>query len=643
MHSGERVQSQSPAPEGAIGEAAVSADVPATASPAVAGQYPGRPPAARLGLHFEVWTSSTFRRSAPSGGVIAIFLVLLANVCLGQGSFSSPSNSNLAVRIQQLAADQRWPEIVRELESVPDKSVDLEFEYGSALAHVGRLVDARTALLAGQKLAPRDKRFLIELAGVEFKQKRPATAARHLRRALRINPADSYANDFLGTIYFIAGNLEAALKFWNLAGKPYIESVQPDHSLRTRPALVDRALAFSPASALPLADYETSRARLAGLGVFPSPRIRLIARPESKFDAVLNLQERNGFGDSLWQGLISTFSGIGYQTIYPEYFNIGGSAINVASLVRWDAQKRRLTAALSGPLHANPRWRYRLGFDLRNENWDIRESFTGPSPSLGSLNLRRESAEAEIESFNSGRWGWSAGAEFSHRDYLSVIAGSALASGLLLEGAQLKQLARVHYLVWLAPEHRFAINTEAASQIARIWSQPAQAFAKLQGSAESRWLPQMQGDDYDMRVRISGGGTAGQPPFDELYILGMERDNDLWLRGHVGTRNGRKGSAPLGTKYFLVNSEIDKNIYGNGLVTVKMGPFLDTGKIAGGAGNLGSRMWQWDTGAQAKMRVLGVGVTFVYGKDLRTGNNAFYFTAGRAEPASHAGFSAVTE
>jgi hypothetical protein len=63
---------------------------------------------------------------------------------------------------------------------------------------------------------------------------------------------------------------------------------------------------------------------------------------------------------------------------------------------------------------------------------------------------------------------------------------------------------------------------------------------------------------------------------------------------------------------------------------VKLGPFLDTGKIAGIA-NLGSRNWQWDTGAQAKVRVLGVGLTFVYGKDLRTGNNAFYFTAGRRE------------
>ena len=153
----------------------------------------------------------------------------------------------------------------------------------------------------------------------------------------------------------------------------------------------------------------------------------------------------------------------------------------------------------------------------------------------------------------------------------------------------------------------------------------------------------MQGDDYDTQVRISGGGTTGQPPFDELYILGMERDNDLWLRGHVGTRDGRKGSAPLGTKYFLVNSEIDKNIYGNGLVTVKWDRSSTTGKIAGGAANLGSRKWQWDTGAQAKLRVLGVGVTFVYGKDLRTGNNAFYFTAGRAERASHAGFSAVTQ
>ena len=29
------------------------------------------------------------------------------------------------------------------------------------------------------------------------------------------------------------------------------------------------------------------------------------------------------------------------------------------------------------------------------------------------------------------------------------------------------------------------------------------------------------------------GKTSGQIPFDELFILGLERDNDLWLRGLV--------------------------------------------------------------------------------------------------------------
>jgi hypothetical protein len=78
----------------------------------------------------------------------------------------------------------------------------------------------------------------------------------------------------------------------------------------------------------------------------------------------------------------------------------------------------------------------------------------------------------------------------------------------------------------------------------------------------------------------------------------------------------------------LSNNEIDKNVYGNGLVTLKISPFLDTGKIIDDSTSLGSRRWLWDTGVQAKARVLGVGVTFIYGKDLRTGNNAFYFTAG---------------
>jgi tetratricopeptide (TPR) repeat protein len=562
---------------------------------------------------------------------LALGLFLLAAAVHGNSQTPIPTDSasQLASRVKQLASEERWPEIVRELESVPPQEADLDYYYGTALAQLGRLDQARRAFLNGRRLAPRDKRFPVELAGVAFKQKHYPAASAWLRCALRVDPTDPYANDFLGTVYFLEGNLDAALKYWNRIGKPYIETVQPDHPLRARPALLDRALAFSSASELLLADLATSRVRLEGLEIFPAPRIQLSARPDGKFDATLNLQERNGWGNNAWEALISTFSGVAYQTIYPEYDNLGGSALNVMSLFRWDAQKRRLVTSVCGPLHQNPKWRYRLGVDLRNENWDIRDSFEGPAPSLGVLNLRREAASADIASFNSGRWGWSAGVEFSQRDYRSVVPGSTLPPQLLLEGSQLKQLAQIHYTLLRVPEHRFVVDTGASSQLGRIWSQPAHAFAKLQGSLEAKWSPQAQADDYAVQTKVRGGGTSGQPPFDELYMLGMERDDHLWMRAHIGTRDGRKGSAPLGRRYLLVNNEIDKSLYSNGLITVKLSPFLDSGKITDPADNLGSQKWLWDTGAQAKLRVLGVGVTFVYGKDLRSGNNAFYFTAGR--------------
>ena len=35
-------------------------------------------------------------------------------------------------------------------------------------------------------------------------------------------------------------------------------------------------------------------------------------------------------------------------------------------------------------------------------------------------------------------------------------------------------------------------------------------------------------------------------------MLGLERDNDLWMRSHLGARNGLKGSAPLGRRYYLL-------------------------------------------------------------------------------------------
>ncbi len=393
--------------------------------------------------------------------------------------------------------------------------------------------------------------------------------------------------------------------------------------------MLDHALTFSPASPLLQPELSTSRARVEGLGVFTRPDFQLAARDDGKFDVTLNLQERNGWGNNAWGALLSTFRGVAYQTIYPEYFNLHHSAINVTSLIRFDSQKRRAAADVSGPLNGSPKRQYRVGVDLRNENWAIRDSFTGIAPTLAGLNLRREAASAEITSFESGRWDWSAGVELSHRDYRNVDPGTALNPDLLLEGMQLEQFSRLRYEVWRDPGRRLVINSTAYSQLARIWSQPGEVFAKLQGSCSALWYPEAEGDDYQTEVQVRGGGIAGAAPFDELFMLGLERDNDLLMRAHIGTRDGRKGSAPLGDRYFLMNSEVDKRLYSNGFLSVKLSPFLDTGKITYATSQLGSRTWLWDTGLQAKLRVLGLGLNFTWGRDVLTGNNAFYFMASR--------------
>ncbi|HLH08610.1 MAG TPA: tetratricopeptide repeat protein [Terriglobales bacterium] len=526
--------------------------------------------------------------------------------------------------IKQLFDQSRWRDVISVVEKTGVRSADLDYYYGSALAQVGSLPEARTAFLAGRKLQPNDKRFPIELAGLAFKQKDYPAAIRWLRMALRIDRNDDYANNFAATVYYLEGNTEAAIRYWNRTGKPTLQKVVFDPMPRLRADVLDRAFAFSPGSVLELGDLITSERRVEGLGIFPVYGFRLAARDDGKFDIGFNAQERNGFGNNKLQALVSIFSGAFYQTVYPAYYNLVRSAVNVTSLIRWDAQKRRGALNLSGPWRLNSKWRYTFGMDLRNENWAIRDSFSGPAPVLGSLNLRRAVVSGGVESFTSGRWGWSAGAEVSYRDYRSVEAGTAITPNLLLSGYQLKQLTSVNYELLRIPERRFVIEGRGTSQLARIWSAPSHSFAKLQSELDSRWLPQTRGDDYEMQSRVSLGKTFGEAPFDELFMLGLERDNDLWLRAHIGTYDGVKGSAPLGRSYFLSNWEMDKNLYDNGLLGLKLGPFVDTGKMMDTTTTFATSKWMWDTGAQTKISVLGVGMVFSYGKDLRTGNNAFY-------------------
>ena len=557
----------------------------------------------------------------PLTRIFAIFVLLIC--CAAGMGQPLPLDPEIA-RAKELLAQERWQEIVSLAHSVSAPSAEFDFYLGTALARLGRLQDAQKVFQTGARLRPSDERFPVELAGVAFKQKLYPEAAHYLHRALEIAPNDSYANDFLGTVYFLQGNIDAALKYWNRIGKPQIAEIRSEPTPRLDPLLLDRALAFSPASTLRLADLRTTKARIDALGIFPSYRFDLQARGDGKFSLLFRNHEQNGWGRNKWEGLILLFRGLPWQSIDPEFYNLRHQAINLVSMWRWDAEKRRLSAAVSAPMGSKPGRQYGISLDLRSENWNIRDSFSGPAPLLGSLNLRREAIAAQFASVVSGRWNWSAGGELSHRDFRSVFQGVALTDNLLARGYQLKQLAQAGAEIWDSPEKRITLKGSMSSEAGRIWSQPGHAFIKLQPALKFHWFPLSQGDDYEIQHQIRAGKTVGDVPFDELFMLGLDPDSDLWMRGHIATRDGRKGSGPLGRNYFLSNWEADKNVYRKGLFNLKLGPFVDTGKVTDSLAGLGSHKWLWDAGAQVKVHMLGFGVVLSYGKDLRAGNDAWY-------------------
>jgi Tetratricopeptide repeat len=533
-----------------------------------------------------------------------------------------------AAELQELSSEGRWNLALQATSQCPAGSTVVDYYRGLAFAGLERWAEAKASFESGEKNDPRDKRFPVELAGVAFKQKRFQVAKRHLHRALRLDPHDSYAINFLATLYFLDGNLEAALKYWNRIGKPRINQIRTDPQLRIDPPLLDRAFTCSPASVLKLEQYRSTLRRLRQLGVFSTYRLDLVpAAGTSPEPLDLKLSAVENRGPNKAGALISLLRGLPYETVYPEVYNLRRSAINVDSLFRWDDQKRRAFVAVSAPLARNPKYRFRLYADGRNENWNISRTLHQAALPVVAFNLEKLELGGRIESIVNSRWNWAAGLSVSDRRFRDLPAGALVADPVFTNGVAVEVTAGSRYALLRMPERRITLGAGVRGSFGDFYATGFGRFGRLQGSLGAHWFPQARGDDYEVRGRVYAGKTFGRIPFDDLFILGLERDNNLPLRAHIGTRNGQKGNAPLGRDYLLSNWEINKNLYESAWFKLRLAPFVDTGRAYDRADGFGSRQWLWDTGASVKLRVLGgVSLVFTYGKDLRTGRNTFYFT-----------------
>jgi tetratricopeptide (TPR) repeat protein len=475
------------------------------------------------------------------------------------------------------------------------QSPESEHRRAVELAAAGDIEQAKAILLTQQDKNPNDKRFPIELAAIGFKAGNYREARRYIHRALRIDPDDIYANDFNATVYLLQNNAEAALKYWNRIGRPHIENVQTDPEVSIDPVLWDRSFAFSPASTLTLEDFQNTKARLEFLDVLSLARFEFVPVGES-FDVVLHAIPRTG---GIGSGKLSTVAalarGLPYQTVEFDFRNLRSAGLNVSSLLRWDPKNRLARLRAAGPIQKNPRRRLDVSVDGRNEAWDVsQEEFT----------IQKLKASVGIESQVNARWSWA-----------SRLNASSRKSSKLHDrnGTLLTYEANVSYRFFSWPERRLTMDGATSFEFGR-------RFDKTTSMASLQWFPQAASDDYKATVLFNFGRVGGTVPFDEYFTLGLDRDHDLLLRGHPGTRDGRKGEGPIGPKFLLWNIDLQKNVLKQGLFTVGVGPFVDVAQMAGAASRF------IDTGVQVRFLVLGaIRLDFSYGRDLQAGRNAFFY------------------
>jgi hypothetical protein len=422
----------------------------------------------------------------------------------------------------------------------------------------------------------------VEEASIAFR-------AGDLKKARRLleagnTDADPLANEFLATIHFLEDNLEAALKYWNRNGSPQLREVHMDFETRWDPVRLENTVGISRATVLQQSDFVLARRRLDASGAFSRYAfdLRPVEGRQNEFDLSMRASEKPRWSP------IASLSALPYETAILSFTNLGGRAVNIESLWRWDTNKRRISVKASGP--ASISTRYQAEIDARDEMWGLGGQI---------VPVRKQELRLGLQSVATARWSWSSGMRITRRP----------------SGVSLKYEGATGYDLLRLPERRLTVSSEVRGQFGRALS-TTQRIARSEAGIRADWSPHSMGDDLHVVVRARAGRVWGTAYPDELFSLGMDRDEDLWLRGHSTTRDGRKGAGVNGRRYVLWNSEISKTVLEKPFLKVNVVPFTDVARV----GSL-----YVDVGAELRLSLASIVTLSVsVGRDLKAGRTLVF-------------------
>jgi predicted double-glycine peptidase len=426
-----------------------------------------------------------------------------------------------------------------------------------------------------------------ERASVYFRQQRYREARDVVRQGLALAPGDAYGHDFLATLLQIDGRTVEALHHWNVAGAPVLRKIHYRLPEGASAEPLSRLYRLNEGETLTRARWIDAAWLQRQLLPRQHVRWRLVpgaAGADDQHEWSLEIDVADPPLRS-WkaQGARNAVTAALDRELSFDVVDTAASRASVAA--RWDPARQRLRADWQRLFVNGPSDRLRLAVDLRDEAWVMDPAREVARLQSGELGLAYDHFLASRRSVS------------ARLAYLRHASTSFVVSGL----------------TW-----QQTVGLDTADRVRLQWTAQVDAFARAGTRARGaqrglvtaglRWSVE---DDASTTagVRLNAGAIRGELPIDRQFVFGGGPDAPLLLRAHPTLRDGMNGGGPVGTRFGLLNADVERRLTRVGWVDVRGVVFADYAAVG--------RQTYTDAGGGIRLRAVDQTIDILVGRDFR--------------------------
>jgi len=439
-----------------------------------------------------------------------------------------------------------------------------------------------------------------ELAGVRFAQRQWNEAEALAAEAIRLNPADAYALDVLGSTRFVKGDLPGALDAWNDVRKPRLDSVVIEGLTNTHYTVVAQTLGLMSGTLVTRHLFERAQLRLQDLPTRSSSRLSLVPEADgwAKVRASVVERQRRPRGWFEWASIAT-------ESVVRREVSVGipgwtGQGELWAASWRWWQNRPRYALTLAAPRSGRVPGIVGLELSLTSQTYAMSPGRAGLAGQSVTTRLDRLRGAASL-----GHW-------ITNKLRYEVTGG--------LDGWDDNRKASFGGLSlnqrWLGGHLLVGVTGR------RWWSLDASPGFQA-GTARATWRSSTGRERRDGLLIGTYSAVSAGAPLIEWPGAGDQGIDSPLLRAHPLTHGGIVDGAGFGRRLWSVTAEGRQWLRRPSLVPLGLSAFVDTARASEGLLTLESPL-HVDLGVGIRLRIPGRDgvVRLDYARGLRDGAQA---------------------